>query len=109
MLFLAAPHNRAAAALDKWRAEIRAVVAAEEFYKSRAKAAAGEFYKSNKSVLCAAHVVGITDPSLYLHNRVSNRPPSFETESSNNSASKHRCNKRNKICAEQGWIAQQLF
>ena len=69
MLFLAAQHIGAAATLDRWRAEIRAEILSRE----RAELAVEEIYKSNKTFLCAAHVHGITDPSLYLHNHASNQ------------------------------------
>ena len=56
-LFLAALQNSVAVTLDRWRAEIRAAVAAEDFYKP------------NKTVGCATHVICIADPAMYRHNR----------------------------------------
>ena len=57
------------ATLDRWRAEIRAQILGKEGLELAAK----QFYNANKTVFCAAHVVGITDPSMYLHNRASNQ------------------------------------
>ena len=55
VLFLAAQKNSVAATLDRWRAEIRAEVAAEDIYKP------------NKPLACAAHVIGIADLARDRH------------------------------------------
>ena len=55
-ILCAAPQNGAVAILDRWRAQIRAEVAAEEIPKANNGATA------TLRITCSAHLHGISDP-----------------------------------------------